>query len=95
MKKKLVTALGLAIALAFISGCSSITPQQLQAIQQTADQALAEAKEARLQANQAQNLASEAAYEAEQAKNSASNALECCNENTTRLDRMFEKAMMK
>ena len=46
-------------------------------------------------ANNAHSVASEAAYAASQAQADATAALNCCNDNAARMDRMFEKAMMK
>lgn len=90
---KLTKILALAFALILASGC--VTTEQLNAVQASADKALAEAQAASGQANNALNVASEAAYAASQAQADATAALECCNDNSARLDRMFEKAMMK
>ena len=57
--------------------------------------ALAKANDAYNLATNAREIASEASYAAEQAQNTADAAMECCNENSQKLDRMFEKAMMK
>ncbi|MFB3091307.1 MAG: alanine-zipper protein, partial [Gammaproteobacteria bacterium] len=61
----------------------------------TANAALAEAQAASGAANNAFTIASEASYAASQAQADATAALECCNDNAARLDRMFEKAMVK
>ena len=90
---KLTKIFALALVLGFSGGCADMT--QIDAIKATADAALAEAKHASSQANNAMNVASEAAYAASQAQADATAALECCNDNSARLDRMFEKAMMK
>jgi len=63
--------------------------------QSTANAALAEAQAASSAANNAFTIASEASYAASQAQADATAALECCNDNAARLDRMFEKAMVK
>ena len=93
MNNKLTKIFALALVLGFTGGCA--TTEQLNAIQASADAAMAEAQAASGQANNAFNVASEAAYAASQAQADATAALECCNDNAARLDRMFEKAMMK
>ena len=93
MQTKFVRNLAFALIFIGASGCSNHVA--LESAQATADAALAEAKAANAKASSAHSLASEAAYEAKQAQNSASGALECCNDNAGRLDRMFEKAMLK
>jgi murein lipoprotein len=93
MLLKLTKIFTLAFALILASGC--VTTEQLNAVQASADKAQAAAEHAGGQANNAMNVASEAAYAASQAQADATAALECCNDNSARLDRMFEKAMMK
>jgi len=56
---------------------------------------MAAAQQAQGQAQNAHTVASEAAYAASQAQADATAALNCCNDNAARMDRMFEKAMMK
>ena len=60
-----------------------------------AEAALAKAQDAYNLATNAHEMASEASYAAGQAQNTADAAMECCNQNSQKLDRMFEKAMMK
>lgn len=93
MQKRLTGILTLAFILLWIGGCTSM--EQIASVQATADAALAEAKSALSRANAAHKVASEASYASEQAEQSAAGALECCNDNSSRLDRLFEKAMMK
>jgi uncharacterized protein DUF3359 len=93
MNNKLTKIFALALVLGFTGGCADMT--QMDAIKATANAALAEAQSASAQANNAMNVASEAAYAASQAQADATAALECCNDNSARMDRMFEKAMMK
>lgn len=94
MKTKLVKISALALALGLVGGCG-VTQEQLDEVRATADTALSEARAAQVRANNAHTVASEAAYAASEAQGSLQTALECCNENSARLDRMFEKAMMK
>jgi len=93
MQNKLTRIFALALVLGFAGGCAD--PKRLDAIEATANKALAEAQSASGAANNALGVASEAAYAASQAQADATAALECCNDNSARLDRMFEKAMMK
>ena len=93
MQIKFTKIIALAFTLGFVGGCADMT--QLDAVAATANAALAEAQAASAQANSAMNVGSEAAYAASQAQADATAALECCNDNTARLDRMFEKAMSK
>lgn len=94
MKTKLVKISALALALGLIGGCGA-TQEQLDEVRSTAETALAEAKSAQQRADNAHSVASEAAYAASEAQKSVQTALDCCNENSARLDRMFEKAMAK
>lgn len=76
-----------------VGGCA--TTEQLEAAKASADAAMARANDAYNLAQNAHTVGSEAAYAADQAQKDAQAALACCNENTSRLDRMFEKAMKK
>ena len=93
MQIKLTKIFALALVLGFAGGCADMT--RIDAIEATANAALAEAQSASGQANNAMNVGSEAAYAASQAQADATAALECCNDNAARMDRMFEKAMVK
>ena len=93
MQAKLTKIIALAFVLTLAGGCA--TTEQLKAVQASADAAMAEAQSATGQATNALSVASEAAYAASQAQADATAALECCNDNSARMDRMFEKAMMK
>ncbi len=93
MQNKLTRIFLLALVLGFVGGCAD--PKRLDAIEATANKALANANSAAGAANNALGVASEAAYAATQAQADATAALECCNDNAVRMDRMFEKAMMK
>ncbi|RKZ49074.1 MAG: hypothetical protein DRQ48_03615 [Gammaproteobacteria bacterium] len=93
MQAKLTKIVALAFVLTLAGGCA--TTDQLKAVQASADAAMAAAKAASGQASNALTVASEAALAASQAQADATAALECCNDNAQRMDRMFEKAMMK
>ena len=81
------------MSLALLGGCADTT--QIEQVQAAADAAMERANDAYNLAQNAHTVASEAAYAADQAQKDAQAALACCNENASRLDRMFEKAMMK
>ena len=93
MNNKLTRIFVLALVLGFAGGCADMAA--VEKAQSTANAALAEAQSASGRANNAMNLASEAAFAASRAQSDAAAALSCCSDNTARLDRMFEKAMMK
>ena len=93
MQTKLLKISVLALSLGMLGGCADMS--KIDAIKATADAALAKATDAYNLAQNAHTVASEAAYNATQAQTNAQTALECCNDNTSRLDKMFEKAMMK
>ncbi len=93
MQIKLIKASVLAITVAVMGGCADVN--QLDQVKATADAAMAKANDAYNLAQTAHTVASEAAYAADQASKDAQAALACCNDNSARLDKMFEKAMMK
>ncbi len=93
MQIRLTKIFALALILGLAGGCADMAA--VEKAQATADKALAEANSASGAANNALGVASEAAYAASQAQADATAALECCNDNAARMDRMFEKAMVK
>jgi uncharacterized protein DUF3359 len=90
---KIIKVSVLALSLAMLGGCADMT--QVEEAKAAAAAAMAKADEAYNLATLGHGIASEAAYAAQQAQASADAALECCNNNGQKLDRMFEKAMMK
>ncbi len=93
MLVKITKIFTLAFAMAIVGGCADMS--RIDALQATADAALAEARSASATANNALSVANEANSAAAEAKSNSTTALECCNDNTAKLDRMFEKAMRK
>jgi len=93
MQSKIVKASILALSMGMLGGCADMT--QIDAAKAAADAALEKANSAYNLAQTAHTIASEAAYDATQAQATATAALECCNDNSSKIDRMFEKAMMK
>ncbi len=83
----------LVLSVGLASGCADMT--QIEEAKAAANAAMARANDAYTLAQNAHTVASEAAYAADQASKDAEAALTCCNENSRKLDRMFEKAMMK
>ena len=83
----------LALSMGLVGGCADMT--QVEAAKAAADAAMARANDAYSLAQNAHTVASEASYASEQATKNATAALECCNANSARMDKMFEKAMMK
>ena len=86
-----VTALGLFLGLAM--GCA--TRGQLDEIRATAENALSEARTASQTANDSMDEIRSARDASLQAQRAADNALACCNDNAEKIERMFERAMMK
>lgn len=94
MKTTFVKVSVLAMALGLLAGCG-VTQEQLDEVRAIAERAQSQAASAQSRADNAHTVASEATYAASEAQKSVQTALECCNENRARLDRMFERAMAK
>ena len=95
MKKNFLYAGVAVIAFGVMSGCASITPEELDAVRATADQALSEARTATAGAEEAKRIAANAQNTANSAAQAASQAQACCAANTDRIERMFERTMSK
>lgn len=93
MKKTLIRAAVLALAVGVLGGCA--TTDQINEIKSMAESAKAAADSAGQRADNALSVANQALDAAHKAQDTAQSALECCNQNSTKLDRMFEKAMQK
>lgn len=93
MKRTLIQVSVIALVLGLLGGCAN--QQQLEEIRSMAEDAQATANNASSQASSALSTANEALDTARQAESAAANALECCNANSDKMDRMFEKAMQK
>lgn len=92
----------LCAALVFTSACSTVSPEQLSAVEAKATSAMSEARKAAGDASAAmkaaaaaQASADAAAATAMSAKSTAEAAMSCCNENKDRIERMFEQTMKK
>jgi hypothetical protein len=98
---KSVTKLGLVILpLAFLTACANTAEMEalkasVESAQSTADSALMAAKNAQSTADQAQLSASSAEVIALEARDAAAAAQSTADDNSSKLDRMFEKAMSK
>lgn len=93
MKKPLLRASILALAVGIAGGCA--TTEQIAEIKSMAEKAQASANSAQQRADSAAATASEALDAARRAEAAAQAAQDCCNQNSSRLDKMFEKAMQK
>ena len=100
MKRTLVKATILAAVFMVLGGC--VTTEQLAEVRAIAENAQAAADSAASAANSASSAADNAMSTANQALDAANSAqsaadaaMACCNENSSKLDRMFEKAMQK
>lgn len=88
--------------LGLASACSSVTPEQLSAVDAKATSAQNDARTAATNAAAALKAAQDAGKAAaaaqataDAAKGTADAAMNCCNENKDRLDRVFQKIMKK
>jgi hypothetical protein len=95
MKSTITQVSAVALALFFLGGCATPTNTQIDEIRSMAEDAQATANNASRQASSALSTANEALDTARRAESAANNALECCNDNSRKIDRMFEKAMRK
>lgn len=85
----------LALAFATATGCAYITQEQFDAVSSAANSALSEARAAKSSADDASRAAGNAAAAAARAQSTADQALACCNDNSEKIERMFERAMQK
>ena len=97
MKKSVsfaVRAAVLASVFGLVAGCSNVTKEQLAAVEAKASEASSKASAAS-QADAAGKAAAKATEAAAAAQAAADAAQACCNDNKSRLDSLFEKAMRK
>lgn len=98
MKRNILKKTGFATLFAVIIGCAlsgCVTTEQLAEVRAIAEGAQAAADRAASSADNAMAAANRAMDAAEGAQSAADAAAACCNENSSKLDRMFEKAMQK
>lgn len=88
-------ALAGGFAIVTVTGCASVTTEQLDAVRATAEAAQNAANAAQRTATQAQQAASGAQSTANQALQAAQAAQACCDATNQRLDRMFEQSQAK
>ena len=93
MQSNIVKFSVLALSLGMLGGCADMA--RFEEAKAAAAAAMEKANDAYNLAQVANTTASEAAYSAEQAQSTAESAIACCNDNSSKLDRMFQKAMMK
>jgi murein lipoprotein len=91
---RLVSIPAVAMAVGLIAGCASPAMQSdelrtmVEEAQSTADQALRAA-------NEANSKATDASQKADKALSVANDAQACCQRNSSKIDRLLEKSMMK
>ena len=98
MKRNIIKTTGFATLFTIISGCAMggcVTTEQLAEVREIAEGAQAAADRAANSADAAMAAANRAMDAAAGAQSAADAANACCNENSSKLDRMFEKAMQK
>ena len=93
MKRTLVNASILALAIGVLGGCA--TTEQINQIKAMAEQAQSTATNAAQRADNALATANDALNTARRAESAAAAAMKCCQENSSKIERMFEKAMAK
>jgi len=93
MRTTLMRASILALALGVAGGCA--TTEQIAEIKSMAERAQSSADAAGQRADSALATANEALATAKRAESTAQSALDCCNQNTSRLDKMYEQIMKK
>ncbi len=80
---------------AMVTGCATVTKEDLDAVRATAEAAQNAANAAQRTATQAQQAASGAQSTANQALAAAQAAQACCDATNQKLDRMFEQRQKK
>ena len=90
---RLVAAGAVSGAIVVSGGCA--TPEEVAEIRQMAQDAQAAADRAEAAATQAQQSAADASSMAGQAMQAARGAQACCDANTEKMERMFQKSMAK
>ena len=95
MKKKFLYAGAAILAFGVMSGCATVSQQDLDAVRATAEQALNEARAASAGAEEAKRVATNAQNTANRAAQAASEAQACCAANTDRIERMFQRGVAK
>lgn len=93
--KQKVLIIASSIALALASGCASISKEQLDEVRAMAEQAVSSSESASATADKAMSTAESAMSKADAAMNAASGAQACCDANSERIDRAFQKSMQK
>ena len=93
MKNTVIKASVLALVLGLMGGCA--TTEQIAEVKAMAEKAQSSANSAQQRADSAAAAAAEAMAAARHAESAAQAAQDCCNANTSRLDKMFEQTMKK
>ena len=81
--------------IAIMTGCASVTTEQLDQVRSAAQAAQTAADNAQRAANEARQMASGAQTTANQALQAANAAQACCDATNQKVDRMFEQVQRK
>ena len=93
---KLLKITAVLLGLALTSACASPDKMAKMAeLERQVQRALDAAGAAGEKADRALSVASEASYSADQAQATAESALRCCNENSDKIERAFERVTRK
>jgi len=95
MHSKLFRTSILALSALFVGACAPVGLEKTAEIENMARQALSEARDAAEKADNALSVASEASYSATKAQSTAESALNCCNENSDKIDRALDRVTRK
>jgi hypothetical protein len=80
---------------AIVTGCASVKQEQLDEVRAVAEAAQNAASAAQRTATQAQTAAQGAQSSANQALTAAQAAQSCCDQNTQRIERLFQESQAK
>ena len=93
--KSAFRAIALVAGFALVTGCASITQEDLDGVRAIAEAAQNTANAAQRTANEARQLASGAQSTANQALSAAQDAQACCDATNQRIDRLMESVNQK
>ena len=90
---RIIAAGAISGAIVLVSGCASV--DEISELRQMAESAQATADAAAATASEAQQSAADASFKADQAMQAAARAQACCDANSEKMERMFQRSMMK
>jgi len=95
VSKRQITILVSSLVLALASGCATVSKDQLDEVRAMAEKAMSSSETATMTAEKAMSTAEGAMSKADAAMGAANGAQACCDANTDRIDRAFQKSMQK